>query len=689
MNHSLLIELFTEELPPKALKNLSEHFARNVVQGLIDARLIGNADNYAAFATPRRLAVLVKNTEGVQPDMQIVKKGPSVANGMQNGEPTKALQGFMRSCGVDDLAALKVINDGKQEVYAYEYTQHGKSLADLLGDILNQAVKKLPIPKVMRWGSSTHSFVRPVHKLLVLHGNQTLPVSVLGLQSGNTTLGHRFLSSGEIVMSNADDYEKTLLEQGKVIASFEQRKTHIQAALNDLASQNQATVAADDSLLEEVTALVEYPVVLQGQFEEHFLTVPQECLILTMQQNQKYFPLLNANGKLTNRFLLVSNMQAATPEHIIKGNERVLRARLSDAQFFFEQDKKRTLESRLPKLTHVVYHNQLGTQAERIARLVDISAYIAEQIGANVAQTLQAAELCKSDLVTEMVGEFPELQGIMGHYYALNDGLDATIALAIEEHYLPRFAGDRLPESLVGVSVALADKLESLVGIWGIGLKPTGDKDPYGLRRSSLGILRMLMQHGLSPNHLVQAAFDSFEKGKLADNTVAEVLEFMDARLAIMLQNDYAHDEVAAVLAVKTGDLSDIPARLSAVSHFKKLAEAQALAAANKRVSNILKKNAIALNEIQIEDTLLVEQAEKDLYQAALSIAEKVQPSLANKDFQAALTVLAQLKTPIDAFFDSVMVMAEDPLIRRNRLNLLAFIQQQTNAVADIGLLDC
>ena len=688
MNHSLLIELFTEELPPKALKNLGEHFSRNVVQGLIDARLIDNADNYSAFATPRRLAVLVPNTQAVQPDMQIVKKGPSVANGLQNGEPTKALQGFMRSCGAD-FAALKVINDGKQEVYAYEYTQHGKSLAELLGEILNQAVKKLPIPKVMRWGSSTHSFVRPVHKLLVLHGNQTLPVSVLGLQSGNTTLGHRFLSSGEIIINNADDYEKTLLEQGKVIASFEQRKMHIQAALNDLASQNQATVAADDSLLEEVTALVEYPVVLQGQFEEHFLTVPQECLILTMQQNQKYFPLLDANGKLTNRFLLVSNMQAATPEHIIKGNERVLRARLSDAQFFFEQDKKRTLESRLPKLTHVVYHNQLGTQAERIARLVDISAYIAEQIGANVGQTLQAAELCKSDLVCEMVGEFPELQGIMGHYYALNDGLDATVALAIEEHYLPRFAGDRLPESLVGVSVALADKLESLVGIWGIGLKPTGDKDPYGLRRSSLGILRMLMQHGLSPNHLVQAAFDSFEKGKLADNTVAEVLEFMDARLAIMLQNDYAHDEVAAVLAVKTGDLSDIPARLSAVSHFKKLAEAQALAAANKRVSNILKKNAIALNEIQIEDTLLVEQAEKDLYQAASSIAEKVQPSLANKDFQAALTVLAQLKTPIDAFFDSVMVMAEDPLIRRNRLNLLAFIQQQTNAVADIGVLDC
>ncbi|MBR5676376.1 MAG: glycine--tRNA ligase subunit beta, partial [Neisseriaceae bacterium] len=560
---------------------------------------------------------------------------------------------------------------------------------ELLGDILNQAIKKLPIPKVMRWGSSTHTFVRPVHKLLVLHGNQTLPVSVWGLQSGNSTLGHRFLSSGEIVINNADEYEKTLLEQGKVVASFDERKNNIQAALNQLANQFSATVAADNSLLEEVTALVEYPVVLQGEFEQHFLGVPQECLILTMQQNQKYFPLLDANGKLTHRFLMVSNMQAANPEHIIKGNERVLRARLSDAQFFFEQDKKRTLESRLPKLKNVVYHNQLGSQAERITRLVEISAYIAQKINADAAQTQRAAELCKADLVTEMVGEFPELQGVMGHYYALNDGLDNTIALAIEEHYLPRFAGDRLPESLVGVSVALADKLETLVGIWGIGLKPTGDKDPYGLRRNALGILRMAMQHNLTVSDLVQTAFNTFPKGKLADTTIAEILEFMDARLAVMLQNDYAHDEVAAVLAVKTGNLGDIPARLSAVSHFKKLAEAQALAAANKRVSNILKKNAVSLNEIQIDNALLVEQAEKDLHTAIVSIAEKVRPSLDNKDFQAALNNLAELKTPIDAFFDSVMVMAEDPKIRNNRLNLLKFIQQQTNAVADIGLLDC
>lgn len=685
---ALLIELLTEELPPKALKNLSQHFAATISQGLFDARLIDNAENHTAFATPRRLAVLVPNVKGVQPDIQVIKKGPSVANALQNGEPTKALQGFMRSCGAE-LSALKVVNDGKQDVYAFEYTQHGKSLAELLGEILQTAVKKLPIPKVMRWGSSTHTFVRPVHKLLVLHGNQTLPVSVLGLDSGNTTLGHRFLSSGEIIINHADEYEKTLLEQGSVIASFNQRKQNIQAALNQLASQNQATVAADDSLLEEVTALVEYPIVLQGEFEQHFLGVPQECLILTMQQNQKYFPLLDANGKLTHRFLMVSNMKAANPEHIIKGNERVLRARLSDAQFFFEQDKKRTLESRLPKLTHVVYHNQLGSQAERIVRLIDISVYVAGQIGADVAQTLRATELCKADLVSEMVGEFPELQGIMGHYYALNDGLDNTVALAIEEHYLPRFAGDRLPESLVGTAVALSDKLETLVGIWGIGLKPTGDKDPYGLRRNALGVLRMAMKHNLTVSDLVQIAFDTFEKGKLADTTVAEILEFMDARLSIMLQNDYAHDEVAAVLAVKTGNLGDIPARLSAVSHFKKLPEAQALSAANKRVSNILKKNAVSLNEIQIEDALLVEQAEKDLYAAISSIAEKVRPSLDNKDFQAALTHLSELKTPIDAFFDSVMVMADDPLIRHNRLNLLAFIQQQTNAVADIGLLDC
>ncbi|MBR5940506.1 MAG: glycine--tRNA ligase subunit beta, partial [Neisseriaceae bacterium] len=658
--NDLIIELLTEELPPKALKNLSQHFASSVCQGLFDARLIDNAENYTAFATPRRLAVLLPNVKGVQPDMTVVKKGPSVANGIKDGVPTKALEGFARSCGAD-LAALKVVNDGKQEVYAFEYTQHGKTLAELLGDILNQAIKKLPIPKVMRWGSSTHTFVRPVHKLLVLHGNQTLPVSVLGLQSGNSTLGHRFLSSGEIVIHNANEYEKTLLEQGKVVASFDERKNNIQAALNQLANQFSATVAADNSLLEEVTALVEYPVVLQGEFEQHFLGVPQECLILTMQQNQKYFPLLDANGKLTHRFLMVSNMKAANPEYIIKGNERVLRARLSDAQFFFEQDKKRTLESRLPKLKNVVYHNQLGSQAERITRLVEISAYIAQKINADAAQTQRAAELCKADLVTEMVGEFPELQGVMGHYYALNDGLDNTVALAIEEHYLPRFAGDRLPESLVGVSVALADKLETLVGIWGIGLKPTGDKDPYGLRRNALGILRMAMQHNLTVSDLVQTAFNTFPKGKLADTSVAEILEFMDARLAVMLQNDYAHDEVAAVLAVKTGNLGDIPARLSAVSHFKKLAEAQALAAANKRVSNILKKNAVSLNEIQIDNALLVESAEKDLHTAIVSIAEKVRPSLDNKDFQAALNNLAELKTPIDAFFDSVMVMAEDP----------------------------
>ncbi|MBR7002818.1 MAG: glycine--tRNA ligase subunit beta [Neisseriaceae bacterium] len=686
--NSLLIELLTEELPPKALKNLGEHFACSVAQGLFDARLIDNATQYTAFATPRRLAVLLPNVADIQPDMQMLKKGPSVANAMKDGEPTKALQGFMRSCGAE-LSALKIINDGKQDVYAFEWVQHGKSLAELLGEILQTAVKKLPIPKVMRWGSSTHSFVRPVHKLLVLHGNQTVPVSLLGLESGNSTIGHRFLSAGDIVIDNADNYEQILFNQGKVIASFATRKVNIQAALNQLAAQYQACVAADNGLLEEVTALVEYPVVLQGEFEQHFLSVPQECLILTMQQNQKYFPLLDANGKLTHRFLMVSNMQAENPEHIIKGNERVLRARLSDAQFFFEQDKKRTLESRLPKLTHVVYHNQLGTQAERIVRLIDIAVYIAGQMNADVAQTLRAAELCKADLVCEMVGEFPELQGIMGHYYALNDGLDNTVALAIEEHYLPRFAGDRLPESPVGVSVALADKLETLVGIWGIGLKPTGDKDPYGLRRNALGILRMAMQHNLSLSSLVQIAFDTFEKGKLADSTVSEVLEFMDARLAIMLQNDYAHDEVAAVLAVKTGNLGDIPARLSAVSHFKKLAEAQALSAANKRVSNILKKNAVSLNEIQIEDTLLVEPAEKDLYAAVSTIAQQVQPSLANKDFQAALTALAQLKTPIDAFFDSVMVMADNPQIRHNRLNLLAFIQQQTNAVADIGVLDC
>ena len=684
MTQTLLIELLTEELPPKALNSLGNHFAQSIADGLEKAQLIEGAAQFTAYASPRRLAVAVANVKPVQAEQHIVRKGVSVAAGMKDGAPTKALEGFARSCGVA-IGSLKIINDGKQDVYAHEFTQAGQTLAALLGEIVNTAIKKLPIPKVMRWGSSTHTFVRPVHGLVVLHGADVVPVNVLGLDSRRQTLGHRFLSQGEIVLAQADDYAQQIAEQGKVIASFAERRAAIKAELDKVSDSLNARVAADDALLDEVTALVEYPVVLQAEFEAHFLAVPQECLILTMQQNQKYFPLLDQNGKLMNRFLLVSNLQTADPSHIIHGNERVLRARLSDAEFFYKQDQKATLESRLPKLEHVVYHNKIGSQAQRIDRLQTIAAHIAEQLGADRATAERAARLAKADLVTEMVGEFPELQGTMGKYYALLDGEQPEIAAAIEQHYQPRFAGDKLPESPIATAVALADKLETLVGIWGIGLIPTGDKDPYALRRAALGVLRMLMNSPLSIQDLLHTVAAQFPQGLLAENTVAEVADFMQARLAVLLQNDYAHDTVAAVLAQRPDRLDDLADKLQAVESFKKLPESAALAAANKRVQNLLKKADAELGAVQ--ENLLQEDAERALFAATQALRPTVQAALAQHDFQAALTALAAVKPQVDAFFDNVMVMADDAAVKQNRLNLLNELSQLMNAVADISLL--
>ena len=684
MTQTLLIELLTEELPPKALNNLGNHFAQSIAEGLEKAQLIDGATQYTAYASPRRLAVSVANVKPVQADQHVVRKGVSVAAGMKDGVPTKALEGFARSCGVE-IGSLKIIHDGKQDVYAHEFTQAGQTLAALLGEIINTAIKKLPIPKVMRWGSSTHTFVRPVHGLVALHGADVVPVNVLGLDSGRQTLGHRFLSQGAIIFAQADDYAKQIAEQGKVIASFAERRAAIKAALDKVSGSLNASVAADDALLDEVTALVEYPVVLQAEFEAHFLAVPQECLILTMQQNQKYFPLLDQNGKLMNRFLLVSNLQTADPSHIIHGNERVLRARLSDAEFFYKQDQKATLESRLPKLEHVVYHNKIGSQAQRIERLQTIAAHIAEQLGADRATAERAARLAKADLVTEMVGEFPELQGTMGKYYALLDGEQPEIAAAIEQHYQPRFAGDKLPESPIATAVALADKLETLVGIWGIGLIPTGDKDPYALRRAALGVLRMLMNSPLSINDLLRTVAAQFPQNLLAADTVAEVADFMQARLAVLLQNDYAQDTVAAVLAQRPDRLDDLADKLQAVESFKKLPEAAALSAANKRVQNLLKKADAQLGAVN--ENLLQEDAERALFAATQALRPTVQAALAKHDFQAALTALAAVKPQVDAFFDNVMVMADDAAVKQNRLNLLNELSQLMNAVADISLL--
>ena len=678
MSQTLLIELFTEELPPKALNHLGNHLAQSIAEGLEKAQLIDGATEYTAYASPRRLAVQVARVKSEQADQHIVKKGPAVTAN------EKAVEGFARSCGVEK-SSLHIVHDGKQDVYAHEFTQKGQKLAALLGDIVNAAVKKLPIPKVMRWGSSTHTFVRPVHGLVAMHGAEVLPINVLGLDSRNCTLGHRFLSHGEITFAKADDYAAQLAEEGKVIASFAERKNAIRTALDEQAARLNATVAADEALLDEVTALVEYPVVLQAAFEEHFLAVPQECLILTMQQNQKYFPLLDRNGKLMNRFLLVSNLQTQDPSHIIQGNERVLRARLSDAEFFYKQDQKATLESRLPKLANVVYHNKIGSQAERIERLQSIAAHIAKALGADAAAAERATRLAKADLVTEMVGEFPELQGTMGKYYARLDGETEEIAEAIEQHYQPRFAGDNLPNGKVATAVALADKLETLVGIWGIGLIPTGDKDPYALRRAALGILRMLMQYGLDVNELIQTTFDSFPKGLLNEKTPSETVDFMQARLAVLLQNDYPQDIVAAVLAKQPRRLDDLTAKLQAVAAFKQLPEAAALAAANKRVQNLLKKADAELGAVN--ESLLQQDEEKALYAAAQGLQPKISAAVAEGNFQTALSELASVKPQVDAFFDGVMVMAEDAAVKQNRLNLLNRLAEQMNAVADIALL--
>ncbi|CWP64724.1 glycine--tRNA ligase subunit beta [Neisseria meningitidis] len=710
MTQTLLIELLTEELPPKALNNLGNHFAAAVAEGLEKAQLVDGAAEFTAYASPRRLAVQVKNVKAVQADQKIVKKGPAVANAVKDGAPTKALEGFARGAGAK-IEDLTIVHDGKQDVYAYEYVQTGKPLGELLEDIINAAVKKLPIPKVMRWGSSTFTFVRPVHGLIVLHGGDIVNVSVLGLQSGNQTLGHRFLSDGEITIENADSYAAQMRGQGKVVASFAERKAAIQTALEGQARRLNAAVAADEALLDEVTALVEWPVVLEAGFEEHFLAVPQECLILTMQQNQKYFPLLDRNGKLMNRFLLVSNLQTEDPSHIIQGNERVLRARLSDAEFFYKQDQKATLESRLPKLSGVVYHNKIGSQAERIERLQSIAAHIAKALGADAAAAERAARLAKADLVTEMVGEFPELQGTMGKYYARLDGETEEIAEAVEQHYWPRFAGDNLPQSKIAIAVALADKLETLVGIWGIGQIPTGDKDPYALRRATLGILRILMlpeckgdQLGLG--QLINETYQTFPRGwkDMANpleqqHFVSNITSFIETRLAILLQNEYSQDVISAVLKgpkqtpeeSKQGvsrlfhKLYNLPAKLQAVAAFKQLPEAAALAAANKRVQNLLKKADAELGTVN--ESLLQQDEEKALYAAAQGLQPKIAAAVAEGNFQTALSELASVKPQVDAFFDGVMVMADDAAVKQNRLNLLNRLAEQMNAVADIALL--
>lgn len=689
MKHTLLVELFTEELPPKALPRLAASFAGAIVAGLAEKKLVAADVAAQIFASPRRLGVSIPAVLAVAADEEAVEKIMPVAVALgADGQPSPALRKKLEARGIplDAVAQFERRLDGKSETFFYRYQAAGAKLADVLAGIVQDALKKLPIPKVMRWGDSDVTFVRPVHKLVMLHGAEVVAGEVLGLTAGRETGGHRFLSAGAVTLTDADSYASTLHSVGKVVASFEARRDAIRAGLASRAAALNATLASDDALLDEVTALVEWPVVLEAGFAEDFLKVPQECLILTMQQNQKYFPLLNAEGKLINRFLLASNLETADPSHIIHGNERVLRARLSDAKFFFEQDQKQKLASRVPRLGNVVYHNQIGTQLERVERLESLAGQIAGLIGANVDDARRAARLAKADLVSDMVGEFPELQGIMGMYYARLDGENDTVAAAIEGHYHPRFAGDSLPVGDVAKAVALADKLETVVGIYGIGLVPTGDKDPFGLRRHALGILRMALELPLDLAALLALTAAAFPAGKLSASVAADVFGFMQERLKNLLLADARADEIDAVLALAPTRLDNLRAVLAAVAAFRALPEAATLAAANKRVKNILKKVEGEVSDT-VNPALLAEAAEQALAQAIAGVRAEVDAAQAAGDLTGALTRLAALKAPVDAFFDGVMVMADDLAVRQNRLALLAQLAGLFNRVADISLL--
>ena len=704
---NLLVELFVEELPPKALNKLGNAFAAVLLEQLKAQGLATAESQLTAFASPRRLAAHITAVASFAADKAMSAKLMPVAVGLTaDGQPTPALLKKLQALGADASAVpgLKRALDGKADALFLERTVAGARLQEGLQKALLEAIAKLPIPKVMSYqlasncvqpGWTSVSFVRPAHGLVALHGSEVVAVEALGLQSGNTTHGHRFEATVDpVVLVDADSYAETLARDGAVIASFAARRADIVRQLDAAAAQIGGGVRAieDEALLDEVTALVERPNVLVCSFEEEFLGVPQECLILTMKANQKYFPLLDATGRLTHQFLIVSNISPADTSQVIGGNERVVRPRLADAKFFFDQDRKKTLESRVAGLDKVVYHNQLGSQGERVLRVRAIAKAIALQLGgeALAQQADQAALLAKTDLVTDMVGEFPELQGTMGRYYALNDGLHADVADAIEDHYKPRFAGDTLPRNPVGVAVALADKLETLVGMFGIGNLPTGDKDPFALRRHALGVIRMLTELNLPLDvaALVEAAFNVLGDKCTAprDASVQALLTFVYDRLGGSLREDgYSAQEVDSVLALRPQRLSEVPKRLAAVRAFAALPEAAALAAANKRIGNILKKTDAV--DAHVSTVLLQEPAEIALYAAMQTAAPVAQAQFESGDYTASLQSLAALRAPVDAFFDGVMVNAEEIDVRLNRLGLLQSLHNAMNRVADLSKL--
>ena len=683
---NFLVEIGTEELPPKALKTLATSFADNVEAELNQAGL--TFDKIEWFAAPRRLAVKVLNLATQQPSKEIEKRGPAVSAAFDaEGKPTKAAEGWARGCGITVDQAERIATD-KGEWLVHRAKIEGQPTKNLLNDIVANALAKLPIPKPMRWADKTVQFIRPVHTVTMLLGDELIDGEILGVASARTIRGHRFLGEKEFEIQHADQYPQLLREKGSVVADFNERKAEILAKSQAKATALGGVADIEESLLEEVTSLVEYPNVLAAKFEERFLAVPAEALVYTMKGDQKYFPIYDKDGKLLPHFIFVSNINPEDPTAIIEGNEKVVRPRLTDAEFFFKTDLKQKLVDRLPRLETVLFQQQLGTLKDKTDRIEQLAGEIAKQIGADEAKAKRAGLLSKCDLMTNMVFEFTDTQGVMGMHYARHDGEDEEVAVALNEQYMPRFAGDELPKSLVASAVALADKFDTLTGIFGIGQAPKGSADPFALRRAALGALRIIVEKNLPLDleDLVKKSAALFGDKLTNQNVVADVVDFMLGRFRAWYQDEgIAVDVIQAVLARRPTRPADFDARVRAVSHFRTLDSAEALAAANKRVSNILAKADAAIGEINL--TACVEPAEKALAEAVLALRTEVQPFIAQGDYTAVLDKLANLRAPVDSFFDNVMVNAEDPALRQNRLAILNTLQNLFLQVANISVL--
>ena len=683
----LLFELGTEELPPVALKKLSEALTAEFIAGLDKANL--NHGDVESYATPRRLALLIKDCNLQQPDRNIERKGPAVKAAFDaDGNPTKAAEGFARSCSTS-VEHLERMTTDKGEWLVYQVQEKGRAAAELLPGIAEQALNRLPIPKRMRWGASEAQFVRPVHWLLFLHGDQVVPCTLLDAEAGPCTYGHRFHHPDPIRITDPAEYVDRLESTGRVIAHFGIRRESIRRLVERTAETLGGIAQMDEELLDEVTALNEWPVPIAGSFEEKFLEVPHESLILTMKKNQKYFPLFDAQGNLMNHFITIANIDSPRPELIAEGNERVIRPRLADAMFFWHQDNKQTLEDRIESLKTVVFQQKLGTMYEKSVRVAALAGYIAEQTGSDKSAAERAGMLSRCDLMTEMVGEFASMQGIMGRYQAQRDGETQQIALAMDEFYMPRHSGDELPQTPVGIAISLAEKLDTLVGIFGIGMKPTGDKDPFALRRAALGALRILREHSLALDipQLLEITSKPLEPRLENRQAAKEVYAFMLERLKVLLAEENISSQLFdSVAAVRPVSISDFDHRIHAVQQFQALPEAEALAAANKRIRNILKKVETPVSET-VNLNLLTDAAEKTLHSQLGEMQHAIQPLLQTGDYAAILKALAALRDNVDKFFDDVMVMADDEKIRNNRLALLNQLNLLFLKVADVSRL--